>query len=277
MNCSSTRSDASAVLETLATPLLVSLVASIAAGLCGTLMLVRRNTYAAAAISHSCFAGLGLSRFVVVALGAAWFTPTLGAFLAAAAAALFLALSGTARRGRSDAALSATWAVGMAVGLAFIAATPGYQGDVMGYLFGSISLVTAADLRTNALLCALLVAAFAVCYRGILAISFDARGARLSGASARFYETVLALMNALAVVMLVRAVGVVLVVALVSLPAMAARVCARRLVPRAAAASVFAFASLAAGLVASWYLDCQPSVPAVFCAALFAVAFRKWR
>ncbi len=263
------------MLETLALPLLVSLVASVAAGLCGTLMLARRDTYAAAAISHSCFAGLGLARFASVALGAAWFSPTLGAFLAAAAAALFLALSGAARKGRSDAALSATWAVGMAAGLALLAATPGYQGDVMGYLFGSIALVTAGDLRVSAAFCALLVAAFAVCYRGILAVSFDARGTRLSGASARFYEIVLALMNALAVVMLVRAVGVVLVVALVSLPAMASRVCAQRLVPRAVAAAFFAFASLAAGLVSSWYIDCQPSVPAVFCAALFAVIFRK--
>ena len=65
-------------------------------------------------------------------------------------------------------------------------------------------------------------------------------------------------------------IAVVLVVALLALPALAARPFARRLVPLMVLSGVFAFVSLAAGLFASWKLDCPPSVPSVFAASLFA-------
>lgn len=257
--------------EVLVLPLLASLLAAVAAGPVGALALVRRDTYAAAAVSHGCFAGLGLARYLSVCWGLAWFTPSLGATLAAVAAALFLALSPAARPGRNDAALSAVWAVGMAIGLAFLAATPGYAGSLQDYLFGSILFVSRADLRTMFAFDAALLAALALFWRGILAVASGPRLAALRGAPARFYETVLSLLTALAVVLLVRAVGIVLVVALLALPALAARPFARRLVPLMVLAGVFAFASLAAGLAAGWKFDCPPSVPSVFCAALLAV------
>ena len=257
--------------EVLVQPLLAAVLAAVAAGPVGALALVRRDTYAAAAISHGCFAGLGLARFLAVACGLAWFTPTLGATLAAVAAALFLALSPAARPGRADAALSAVWAVGMAVGLAFLAATPGYAGSLSDYLFGSILFVSRADLWTMLAFDLALLAALALFWRGLLAVAFGPRLAALRGAPARFYETVLSLLTALAVVLLVRAVGVVLVVALLALPALAARPFARRLAPLMALTGLFALLSLAAGLFASWRLDCTPSVPTVFCAAALAL------
>ena len=260
--------------EVLVQPLLAAVLAAVAAGPVGAFALVRRDTYAAAAISHGCFAGLGLARFLAVACGLAWFTPTLGATLAAVGAALFLALSSAARPGRNDAALSAVWAVGMAVGLAFLAATPGYAGSLSDYLFGSILFVSRADLWTMLAFDLALLAALGLFWRGILAVAFGPRLAALRGAPARFYGTVLSLLTALAVVLLVRAVGVVLVVALLALPALAARPFARRLAPLMALTGLFALLSLAAGLCASWRFDCTPSVPTVFCAAALALLAR---
>ena len=263
--------------DVLVQPLLAALLASVAAGPVGALALVRRDTYAAAAVSHGCFAGLGLARWLAVSCGLAWFTPTLGATLAAVAAALFLALSPAARPGRNDAALSALWAVGMAVGLAFLAATPGYAGSLQDYLFGSILFVSRGDLWTMLAFDLALLAALAVFWRGILAVASGPRLAALRGAPAKLHGTVLSLATALAVVLLVRAVGIVLVVALLALPALAARPFARRLVPLMVLSGVFAFVSLAAGLFASWKLDCPPSVPSVFCAAALALVSRPFR
>lgn len=260
--------------EVLVQPLLAALLAAVAAGPVGALALVRRDTYAAAAVSHGCFAGLGLARWLSASCGLAWFSPTLGATLAAVAAALFLALRPAGRGGRDDAALSALWAVGMALGLAFLAATPGYAGSIQDYLFGSILFVSRGDLRTMLAFDLALLASLALFWRGILAVAFGPRLAALRGAPAKFYETVLSLLTALAVVLLVRAVGIVLVVALVALPALAARPLVRRLVPLMALSGAFAFAALAAGLFASWKWDCTPSVPTVFCAAALALLVR---
>jgi hypothetical protein len=49
-------------------------------------------------------------------------------------------------RQREDTVLSAIWAIGMAVGISFITATPGYSEDLMSYLFGNILMVGATDL-----------------------------------------------------------------------------------------------------------------------------------
>lgn len=248
-----------------------ALLAAVAAGPVGALALVRRNTYVAAALSHGCFAGLGLARWLSVACGLAWCTPTLGATLAAVAAALFLAFSPAARSGRNDAALSAVLAVGMAVGLAFLAATPGYAGSLQDYLFGSILLVSRGTLRTMLAFDLELLVLLALFWRGILAVAFGPRLAALRGAPASFYELVLSLLTAIAVVLLVQTVGVVLVVALLALPALAARPFVKRLVPLMVLSGFFAFVSLVAGLFASWSFDCPPSVPTVFCAAALAL------
>ena len=238
-------------------PLLASALAAVACGAVGSLMLVRRDTYAAGAVSHACFAGLGAAQYLSVVHGAAWATPTLGAMCAAVAAALFLALSPAARTGGSDAALSALWAVGMAVGLVFLAATPDYQGDLLGYLFGSILFVSRADLAEMAVFDLVLLACLALFWRGLLAVSFNAP-----------------LMTALGAVMLARLVGIVLVIALLALPALAARRLVRRLAPMMAVAGLLAFASMGSGLLLSWAFDCQPSAPTVFAAAALALAAR---
>ena len=72
-------------------PLLASLLAAVVCGAMGPLTLLRRNTYAAGAISHTCLAGLGLAQYLQVACGLAWISPMTGALAAAVLAALYLA------------------------------------------------------------------------------------------------------------------------------------------------------------------------------------------
>ena len=47
---------------------------------------------------------------------------------------------------REDTIIGAVWAVGMAVGILFIFKTPGYNEDLMSYLFGNILMVYSDDL-----------------------------------------------------------------------------------------------------------------------------------
>jgi len=253
-------------------PLAASFLAAIACGSVGTLTLVRRNTYVAGAVSHAVLAGLGLAQYLSVVHGMTWFSPTLGALLAAGAAALFIARMQHGKPNGNDAALSAVWAVGMAVGIAFMNATPGYQTDLMNSLFGSILLVSSGDIATMLALDAAVLASLALFWRGIISVSFNSELASLRGLNSRFFETVIALVTAVAIVLLVKVVGIVLVIALLTLPAMAARRITRRIVPMMLAAMVFAFASMAVGIAISWYTDFQPSAPIVLSATCFALA-----
>jgi zinc transport system permease protein len=142
----------------------------------------------------------------------------------------------------------------------------------MNFLFGSVLLVSGADLAAMAALDAAIVVALALFWRGIVSICFDSQLAALRGVRTAFFEAVFSLVTAVAVVVLVKVVGIVLAIALLTLPAMAAGHLARRLVPMMAISAAFAFAAMACGLATSWHADIQPSAPAVLFAAAFAAA-----
>lgn len=251
-------------------PLLGSALAALGAGVVGTLTRVRRNTYLAGAISHAVLAGIGLSEYLRVVHHITHFSPTYGALLAALLAALFIAFMQTRPTHPTDSAFSAVWVVGMALGLVLIAATPGYQGDLMNYLFGSVLLITPTDIQTMIGLNLALLLLLVLFWRGILSICFDSALSTLRGLKTRFYEILFAVMTALAVVILVQVVGIVLAIALLTLPAMTASLCTGRLIPMMLWSSAFAFIALVCGLTTSWFANIQPAAPAVLFAAAFA-------
>jgi zinc transport system permease protein len=105
------------------------------------------------------------------------------------------------------------------VGVVFIAKTPGYQSDLMGYLFGNILLVPRESLWFMAALDALLLSLVWAYHRQLLAVVFDEELARLRGLPVAFFYLLLLVMVAVTVVLLVQVVGLILVLALLTLPA----------------------------------------------------------
>jgi zinc transport system permease protein len=107
----------------------------------------------------------------------------------------------------------------MAIGVLFIARTPGYAVDLMSYLFGNILLVPREDLWLMAGLDAVLLLTVAVLRRPLLAVAFDEEFARLRGLPVTLLYLLLLCLVALTVVLLIRVVGLILVIALLTLPA----------------------------------------------------------
>jgi zinc transport system permease protein len=213
----------------LANAVLAAVLASVAAGLTGSLVVVRRSTYLAGAVSHSILAGLGLARLLQRRFGFDGLSPMMGAVLVAVGVALLIARLTARGKQRPDTVLSAVWTGGMALGVSFVAATPGYQDDLMSYLFGSILLVSGTDLVWMAAMDVLILGVMAVCYNRFLAIAFNEELARLRGVNTAVYEVVYHVLTALTVVLLVRVAGIVLAIALLTLPAAAAGLLTRRL------------------------------------------------
>lgn len=232
--------------------LLAGLLASAACGMIGSLVVVRRNTYVAGAIAHCVLGGMGAARYLQVVHGVAWITPLTGATAAALLAALIIAAVTASGRRRMDTVLSAVWAIGMAMGISFITATPGYYEDLMSYLFGNILMVGADDLRHMAALDVVVGALMALFYDRFLAISFQPEAARLRGLRVGFYHTLLLIMTALTVVVLTQVVGLVMVIALMTLPAAAAGLFTRRLWTMMLSAAGLCFFFITAGLAVSY-------------------------
>ena len=198
--------------------LMTGILASIACGVIGTYVVVRRISYIADGIAHCVLGGMGAARYCQVVYHWTSFKPLYGALIAALGAAFIIGIASLRAKEREDTVIGALWAVGMAAGILFISQTPGYNQDLMSYLFGNILMVTRQDLWLIAGLDALVVAMGLIFYNQFLAVCFDEEFARLRGLWVEFYYLLLLCLTALTVVLLSTVVGIVMVIALLSLP-----------------------------------------------------------
>ena len=189
-----------------------ALLASIGCGVMGTYVVVKRIAFLAGGIAHSVLGGMGAAVYYD-------FDPLGGALVAAIVAALLIGWVRLRWRAQEDTLIGALWAIGMAIGILFIAKSPGYQADLMSYLFGNILLVPQQSLWFMLLLDAVLLLLVGLYHRQLLAVTFDEEFARLRGVPVTFFYLLLLVMVAVTVVLLIQVVGLILVLALLTLPA----------------------------------------------------------
>ncbi len=192
--------------------LMAGLLASVGCGVIGTYVVVKRLTFIAGGIAHSVLGGMGAAVYF-------GFDPMNGALIAAVIAALLIGGIRLIWQTREDTLIGALWAVGMAIGVLFIARTPGYQADLMSYLFGNILLVPDENLWFMGWLDLILLALVGAYHQQFLAVVFDEEFAHLRGIPVIFFYLLLLVMVAVTVVLLIRVVGLILVLALLTLPA----------------------------------------------------------
>jgi len=241
------------MLEALSLPffqrvLIAALLSSVACGIIGTYVVAKRITSISGGLSHAAFGGVGLGYL----LG---FNPMLGATGFGLLAGLVVGLAYRHMRSGLDTLISTVWAVGMALGILFVAAAPGYAPDLTSYLFGSLLFVPWEYVWLVALLDVVIVATVALLFREFQAVSFDEEFAEVAGVPVEpIFLTLLAL-TSLAVVTLIRVVGVILAIALLTVPAAIGRQWADSLRTMMVIAVVICAASTTAGLFGSYWLS----------------------
>jgi zinc transport system permease protein len=194
------------------------------------------------------------------------FPPMAGALIFALASAFVIGMVSLRAKQREDTAINAIWAVGMSVGVLFMAKTPGYT-DPQAYLFGNILLISNRDLFLMALLdLAVLILAFRF-YPQLEASSFDEEFARVRGVGVEGVFLTLLAVTAAAIVLLQTFVGIVMVIAMLTLPAGSAGVFARSLGWMMLLGSLFSALFSAAGLALGWALDLPIGAVTVIIAA----------
>ncbi|RLA74113.1 MAG: metal ABC transporter permease [Epsilonproteobacteria bacterium] len=191
--------------------IVAGLLVSIASGIIGSLIVVNRMVFLAGGIAHTSYGGIGLAVYFGLPI-------FLGASLFAVGAAILMAAVTLNQRDKTDTFIGLIWAVGMAVGIVFVDMTPGYNVDLMSYLFGSILAVSNADIWYMSALLVVIVAIVTIFYRQILAVSYDSEYAKLRGVDVRFFYTLILVMSALTVVIAIKIVGLILVIALLTIP-----------------------------------------------------------
>ena len=232
--------------------ILAALLASAVCGVLGAYIVARRNSYMLGAVSHSLLGGIGLALFCQNVLGLAFFTPFCGSIVAALAVSTAITFLTARKKAREDAVLSAVWTTGVAIGLCFVAAIPGYSVDLNSYLFGNILMVSSTELWLMLLLDALILPLTFLFHSRFLAYCFNEEGLALRGVSTLRTSWLLNILTGLAIVLLSQTVGIVMVLALMVLPAAAAARLSRTLPQIMLLGTLFCLVSCLAGMAISY-------------------------
>lgn len=238
--------------------LLAGFLASVSCGIVGTYVVTRRISYLAGGIAHCVLGGMGFARYMQVVHGWTFFTPMIGAMVAALLAAFIIGWIKIKASERTDTVISAFWGMGMAIGILFIAKTPGYGEDLMGYLFGNILLVTGNDLLAIAVLDLVIVVTALLFHKQFVAVCFDEEFARLRGINTQLFYFLMLALTALTVVLMVSVVGIVMVIVMLTLPAAMAGRFTQRMGPMMALAAAICAGLTICGLAVSY----APDLPA---------------
>jgi zinc transport system permease protein len=253
------------------------LLASIACGVMGSYVVVKRMSFLAGGIAHTVLSGMGIAYFLNK-------SPIAGAVVAALVAAWVIGWVSLRWRQTSDTIIAALWSFGMAVGVVFISKTPGYNVDLMSYLFGSILMIPRGALFIMAGLDGIIVLVVVLFYQQFLAVAFDEEFARLRGLPVDFLYLLLLTLVALTVVVLIQVVGLILVIALLTLPAAIAAQYLRRLAPIMGLATLLGMVFTSGGLALSYRPDLPSGATiilvagtAYFLSLLVSGLVRRWR
>ena len=224
-----------------------ALAASVACGIVGSYVVVRRIASISGGLSHAAFGGVGLGYLF-------GFDPMIGATGFALACGVGLGFAERKLRSGFDTLIAMVWAVGMALGILFVSLAPGYAPDLMSYLFGSLLFVPARYVGMVLLLDLLIVVTVALLFKEFQAVCFDEEGAQIVGVPVVAVQQILLALVALAVVTLIRVVGVILVIALLTIPAAIARQWADTLLKTMIVAIVVGAVCSSGGLFLSYWL-----------------------
>jgi len=197
--------------------LLGGILVSIACGMVGTYIVVRRLVFITGGITHASFGGIGLGVFLGI-------NPIASAWAFAIISGFGVEYLSAQHKLREDSAIAVLWALGMALGILFLFLTPGYTVGMSEFLFGNILTITATDIWAFATLVGLLLIAFTAFYRPILYTAFDTEYAKVMKLPVKFIEYMMMFFVATTIVFSIRLVGIVLLMSLITVPQITANI-----------------------------------------------------
>lgn len=246
--------------------ILAGLLVSFASGIIGSLIVVNRMVFLAGGIAHTSYGGIGIAIYFGLPI-------FLGASVFSVAAAILMAFITLNQKDKIDIFVGLVWAVGMAIGIIFVDLTPGYNVDLMSYLFGSILAVSNDDIRYMSTLLAITVFIVVFFYKQILATSYDDVYAKLRGIDVKFFYTLILVLSALTVVIAIKVVGLILVIALLTIPIYIAQKISNSLSSMMFFSGVISSVFTISGLMVSYIYDLTSGATIILISAVCLMLF----
>lgn len=195
--------------------MLVGGLVALCAALLGVVLVLKRYSMIGDGLSHVGFGTLSIAMAMNLA-------PLAVAVPVVIAAAFLLLRISENSSIKGDSAIALIASGSLAVGVIVTSLTSGLNADVYSYMFGSILALTEEDVILSVLLCAAVLVMYLIFYHRIFAISFDENFARATGMRTSVYNTMIALLTAITIVVGMRIMGTMLISSLVIFPALSA-------------------------------------------------------
>lgn len=227
---------------------IAALLASVICGIIGTIVVEKKLVSMSGGVAHASFGGIGAGYFLGI-------EPIIGGIVFALITSLSVASLKRKTTTYTDTIISMFWSGGMALGILFIALTPGYPPDMTSYLFGDILSVSNFYLVVMFVLTLVVVVMVFSLFNYWKIYLFDEEYTKIMGIPTIFLETILYALVALSIVILIRVVGVILSISMLTIPPAIARIYTHKLHKIMFLAGGLGALFSVAGLIVSYYIN----------------------
>ena len=146
---------------------------------------------------------------------------------------------------------------GIGISVIFISLASGFNQDLFGYLFGSISAVNLSDLFTILAITIIVLIFVMLLYKSLFVLSFDEEYSRVIGMP-KWIQLLFIVIVALVISASMRVVGILLVSSLMTLPVATSMRLAKGFKQLIGLSILFGELSVILGLILSFYLNISP-------------------
>jgi len=230
----------------------------------GSFMTLRKMSFFADGMAHASLLGVAIA----IVVGVAPFSGALVIGVLLGASIFFLERY---VKLASDAVVGIIFTTGMALGIILISLQPGYQPDLISFLFGNILAVTWANVWTITALSFGILAIVYIFFRQFILISLSEDIAWTSGIHTKYLDLLFYILLSLTVVLGVKLLGIILVSALLIIPPVTSKLVTRSFYSYVFFATVFSLIAFVFGLFGSYYLDLPSGASIVVSATMIFV------
>lgn len=238
--------------------LLVGALIALCAAVLGVTLVLKRYSMIGDGLSHVGFGALAIAS----AMNSA---PLVIAIPVVVLAAFFLLRLRETSHVRGDSAIALISTGALAVGVTVVSMTTGMNTDVYNYLFGSILSMSGSDVWITVAVSLVVLTLFVFFYHRIFAVTFDENFTRATGIPAGTYNSLIALLTALVIVIGMRMMGSLLISSLVVFPAMTSMRLCKTFRSVMISAAVVSVVCLLLGLVISYLYATPTGASIVLC------------
>lgn len=232
--------------------LIAGLAMSFITPIIGLFLILRQQSLLADTLSHISLAGVALGLLLHI-------SPTYATLLVVVLASLGIEYLRTIYRDFSEISVALMMSTGMALALVLLSLNTSQSNfQVDQFLFGSIILIQANELKLLVTVAILVMVLYLIFRKPLYVVSFDEATARTSGLPVKFISTCFSVLTGVAISIMMPIVGALLVSALIVIPSATAIRIARSFNQSIVIGIIINMLGILVGLMCSFNYDTPP-------------------